>query len=85
MWNAGLDESQARIKIARENIKTKQNKKKHLRYANDTSLMAESEVELKKPLMKMKEESEKNWLKTQHSKTKLMASGPITSRQMGTK
>ena len=63
-------------------------KKKHLRYANDTSLMAESEVKLKKLFMKMKEESEKkkkNWLKTQHSKTKLMASGPITSRQMGTK
>ena len=60
MRNAGLDESQAGIKIARRNI----NK---LRYAGDTSLMAESEQELKSLLMRMKEESEKNWLKTQHS------------------
>ena len=60
MRNAGLDESQAGIKIARRNI----NK---LRYAGDTTLMAESEQELKSLLMRMKEESEKNWLKTQHS------------------
>ena len=60
MRNTGLDEAQARIKISRRNI----NK---LRYANDTTLMAESEEELKSLLMKVKEESEKSWLKTQHS------------------
>ena len=62
MQNAGL-EAQAEIKIARRNIN-------HLRYADDTTLMAASEEELKSLLMKMKEESEKNWLKTQHSKNK---------------
>ena len=61
MWNAGLDELQAGIKIARRNIN-------NLRYADDTTLMAESEEELNSLLMKVKEESEKNWLKTQHSK-----------------
>ena len=58
--NAGLDEAQAGIKIARSNIN-------NLRYADDTTLMAESEEELKSLLMKVKEESEKNWLKAQHS------------------
>ena len=58
--NAGLDEAQAGIKIARRNIS-------HLRYADDTTLMAESEEELKSPLMKVKVESEKSWLKAQHS------------------
>ena len=61
MQNAGLDESQAGIKIARRNIN-------NLRYTNDTTLMEESEEELKSLLMNVKEESEKNWLKTQHSK-----------------
>ena len=75
MRNAGLDEVQAGIKIARRNIN-------NLRYADDTTQTAESEEELKSFLMKMKEESEKNWLKTQHSKTKIMASGPITSQQI---
>ena len=60
MQNAGLDKSQAGIKIARRNIK-------NLRYADDTTLMAESEEEPKSLLMKVKEESEKSWLKTQHS------------------
>ena len=60
MRNAGLDEAQAGIKIARRNIK-------HLRYADDTTLMAESEEELKSLLMKVKEGSGKSWLKTQHS------------------
>ena len=60
MRNAGLDEAQAGIKIAMENIN-------NLKYANDTTLMAESEEELKSLLMKVKEESEKSWLKTQHS------------------
>ena len=60
--NAGLDEAQAGIKIARRNIN-------NLRYADDTTLMAECEEELKSLLMKVKEESEKVWLKTQHSKT----------------
>ena len=60
MWNSGLDEAKAVIKIAGRNIN-------HLRYADDTTLMAESEEELKNLLMKVKEESEKNWLKTQHS------------------
>ena len=61
MRNAGLEEAQAGIKIAGRNIN-------NLRYADDTTLMAESEEELKSLLMKVKEESEKNWLKTQHSK-----------------
>ena len=60
MQNAGLGEAQAGIRIARRNIN-------NLRYADDTTLMAESEEELKSLLMKVKEESEKNWLKTQHS------------------
>ena len=75
MRNAGLDESQAGIKIARRNIN-------HLRYADDTTLMAESEEELKSLLMKMKEESEKVGLKLNIKKTKIMASGPITSWQI---
>ena len=61
MWNARLDESKAEIKVARRNIN-------NLRYAYDTTLIAESEKELKSLLMKVKEENEKNWLKTQHSK-----------------
>ena len=72
MWNARLDEAQAGIKIAGRNI----NK---LRYADDTTLMAESEEELKNLLMKMQEESEKAGLKVNIKKTKIMASGPITS------
>ena len=72
MRSAGLDEAQAGIKIARRNI----NK---LRYAADTTLMAESEEELKNLLMKVKEESEKVGLKLNIQKTKIMASGPITS------
>ena len=68
--NAGLDESQAAIKIARRNIN-------NLRYADDTTLMAESEEELKSLLMRMKEESEKAGLKLNIQKTKIMASGPI--------
>ena len=75
MWNAGLDEAQARIKIARTNIN-------NLRYTDDTTFMAESEEELKSLLMKGKEESEKVGLKFNIQKTKLMASGPITSWQM---
>ena len=74
MRNAGLDEVQARIKIARWNIN-------NLRYADDTTLMAESEGELKSLLMKVKEESEKVGLKLNIQKTKIMASGPITSWQ----
>ena len=74
MRNTGLEEAQAGIKIARRNIN-------NLRYADDTTLMAGSE-ELISLLMKVKEESEKSWLKTQHSKTKIMASGPITSWQI---
>ena len=70
MWNAGFDEAQAGIKIARRNIN-------NLRYADDTSLMAESE-ELKSLLMKVKEENEKVGLKLNIQKTKVMASGPIT-------
>ena len=70
--NAGLDEAQAGIKIARRNIN-------NLRYADDTTLMAENEEELKSLLMKMKEESEKVSLKLNIEKTKIMASGPITS------
>ena len=69
---AGLDEAQAGIKIARRNIN-------HLRYADDTTLMTESEEELKNLLMKVKEESEKVGLKLNIQKTKIMASGPITS------
>ena len=73
--NAGLEEAQARIKIARRNID-------HLRYADDTTLMAESEEELKRLLMKVEEESEKAGLKLNIQKTKIMASGPITSWQI---
>ena len=72
MWNARLDESQAGIKIARRNIN-------NLRYADDTTLMVESEEELKSLLMKVKEESEKVGLKLKIQKTKIMASSPITS------
>ena len=75
MRNTGLDEAQARIKIARRNIN-------HLRYADDTTLMAESEEELKSLLMKVKEESEKVGLKLNIQKTKIMASRPITSWQI---
>ena len=75
MRNVGLDEAQAGIKIARRNIN-------NLRYADDTTLMAENEVELKSLLMKMKEESEKVGLKLNIQKTKIMASGPITSWQI---
>ena len=75
MQNAGLDEAQAGIKIARRNIN-------NLRYANDTTLMAESEEELKSLLMKVKEESEKVGLKLSIQKTKIMASSPITSWQI---
>ena len=71
MWNARLDEAQAGIKIARRNIN-------NLRYADDTTLMTESEEELKSLLMKVKEESEKVGLKLNIQKTKIMASGPIT-------
>ena len=72
MRNAGLEEAQAGIKIARRNIN-------NLRYADDTTLMAESEEGLKSLLMKVKEESEKLGLKLNIQKTKIMASGPITS------
>ena len=75
MRNAGLDEAQAGIKIARRNINS-------LRYADETTLMAESEEELKSLLMKVKEEGEKVGLKLNIQKTKIMASGPITSRQI---
>ena len=75
MRNIGLDEAQAGIKIARRNIN-------NLRYADDTTIMAESEEELKSLLMKMKEESEKVGLKLNIQKTKIMASGPITSWQI---
>ena len=75
MRNAGLDEAQARIKIAGRNIN-------NLRYAGDTTLMAESEEELKIFLMKVKEESEKAGLKLNIQKTKIMSSGPITSWQI---
>ena len=74
MRNAGLDEAQDGIKIARRNIN-------NLRYADDTTLMAESEEELKSLLVKVKEESEKVGLKLNIQKTKIMASGPITSWQ----
>ena len=72
MQNAGLDELQAGMKIGRRNIS-------NLRYADDTTLMAESEEELKSLLMKVKEESEEAGLKLNIQKTKIMASGPITS------
>ena len=75
MRNAGLDEAQDGIEIARRNIR-------NLRCADDTTLTAESEEELKSLLMKVKEENENSWLKTQHSKTKILASGPITSWQI---
>ena len=75
MQNAGLDEAQARIKVARRNIN-------NLRYADDTTLMAENKEELKSLLMKVKEESEKVGLKVNIQKTKIMASGPITSWQI---
>ena len=75
MRNAGLDETQAGIKIAGRNIN-------NLRYANDTTLVAESEEELKSLLMKVKEESEKFGLKLNIQKTKFMAPGPITSWQI---
>ena len=72
MRNSGLEEAQAGIKISRRNIN-------HLRYADDTTRMAESKEELKNLLMKVKEESEKVGLKLNIQKTKIMASGPITS------
>ena len=75
MRNAGLEEAQAGIKIARRNIN-------NLRYADDTTLVAESEEELKSLLVKVKEESEKVVLKLNIRKTKIMASGPITSWQI---
>ena len=75
MQNAGLDESQAGIKISRENIN-------NLRYADDTSLMAESREKLKSLLMKVKEESEEAGLKLSIQKTKILASNPITSWQI---
>ena len=75
MRNAGLDEAQAGIKTARRNIN-------NLRYADDTTLMAESEEELKSLMMKVKEESVKAGLKLNIQKTKIMASGPITSWQI---
>ena len=75
MRNTGLEETQAGIKIAGRNIN-------NLRYADDTTLMAESEKELKSFLMKVKEESEKVGLKLNIQKTKIMASGPITSWQI---
>ena len=75
MWNAGLDDSQAGIKIARRNIN-------NLRHADDTTLMAESEEELKSLLMQVKEKSEKASLKLNVQKTKITASGPMTSWQI---
>ena len=75
MRSAGLDEAEARIKIARRNIN-------NLRYADDTSIMAESKEEIKSLLMKMKEESEKVGLKLNIQKTKITASGPINSWQI---
>ena len=75
MTNAGLEEAQAEIKIARRNIN-------NLRYADNTTLMAESEEELKSLLIKAKEESEKVGFKLNIQKTKIMASGPITSWQI---
>ena len=78
MWNSGLDESQAGIKTAGQNIN-------NLRYADDITLMVESEEELKSLLMKVKGESEKAGLKLNFQKTKIMASSPITSWQIGEK
>ena len=78
MWNAGLDVAQAEIKIARRNIN-------NLRCADDTTLLAETKEVLKSFLMKVKEESEKTGLKLNIQKTKIMASGPITSWQTGEK
>ena len=75
MWNAGLDEAQAGIKIARRNSN-------HLRYTDDTTLMAECEENIKSLLMKVKEESENVGLKLNIQKIKIMASGPITSWQI---
>ena len=75
MRSAGLEEAQAGIKIARRSIN-------NLRHADDTTLMAESKEELKSLLMKVKEESEKTGLKLNIQKTKIMASGPITSQQI---
>ena len=75
MWNARLDNSQTGIKIAGRNIN-------NLRYADDITLMAESEEELKRLLMKVKEESEKAGLKLNIQETKIMASGPVTSWQL---
>ena len=75
MPNGGLDEAQAGIKVTGRNIN-------NLRYANDTTIMVESEEELKNLLMKVKEESEKVGLKLSIQKTKIMASGPITSWQI---
>ena len=75
LQNAGLDEAQARIKVAGRDINS-------LRYADDTTLMAESKEELKSLLMKVKEESEKFGLKLSIQKTKIMASGPMTSCQI---
>ena len=76
MWNAALDEAQTGIKIARRNIN-------NLRYAYDTTLMTEREEELKSLFVKVKDESEKFGLKLNIQKTKVMASGPITSWQIG--
>ena len=78
MWNAGLDESQAGIKIAGRNIN-------NFRYAGDSTLMAESEEELKNLLIRVKEESEKADLKLNIQKIRIMASGPITSWQIAGK
>ena len=75
MLNAGLDESQAEIKISRRNIN-------NLKYADDTTLMAESKKELESPLMNMKEESEKDGLKLSIQKTKIVVSSPITLWQI---
>ena len=75
MWNAGLEEAQAGIKTAGRNIN-------HLKYADDTTLMGESEEELKSLLMKVKEDSEKAGLNLNIQKTKIMASDPITSQQI---
>ena len=78
MWNASLDEAQAGIKVARRNIN-------NLRYVDDTTLMAEKEEDLKSLLMKVKEVNEKAGLKLNIQKTKIMASGPITSYQIDRK
>ena len=75
MWNVGLDEAQAEIKIARGNIN-------NFRYTDDTTLVVESEDEMKSLLMKVKEESEKVGLKLNIQKTMIMASGPITSLEI---